>query len=43
MLVRATLVLTALFVGGWMVFDAIHVRHWDVTGVMFGAACSIVS
>ena len=30
MLVRATLILIALFVGGWMVFDGIHVligRH----------------
>lgn len=25
MLVRATLILIALFVGGWMVFDGIHV------------------
>jgi len=36
MLVRATLILIALFVGGWMVFDGIHVLIWDVTGVIFG-------
>ena len=33
MLVRATLILIALFVGGWMVFDGIHVL---IYGRFFG-------
>ena len=33
MLVRATLILIALFVGGWMVFDGIHVL---IFGRFFG-------